>query len=144
MEETKIIEKKRLMPKDHWDWSMPVPFSQGWKVGNLIFVGGQVSVDKNCKVIGVDDIEVQTRNVFENIRKVLNEAGADMKDLVKFNTFYTFEGDKEEVTEFWQKMTKVRLEYLTDPGPCGTALRVSGFGTENLLIEVEGIAVVDE
>ncbi|MDQ0217405.1 RidA family protein [Peribacillus cavernae] len=139
------MEKIRIMPKDHqWDWSMPVPFSQGWKVGNLIFVGGQISADRNCKTIGVGDIEVQTRNVFENIRKVLNEVGADMKDIVKLNTYYTFEGEGEEVTEYWQKMTKVRKEYLADPGPVGTAIRVSGFGAEDLLIEVEAIAVVNE
>ena len=28
---------QRLMPKDHWDWSIPVPFSQGWKCGDFIF-----------------------------------------------------------------------------------------------------------
>ncbi|MDQ0217407.1 RidA family protein [Peribacillus cavernae] len=137
------MDKLRIMPKDHqWDWSMPVPFSQGWKTGNLIFVGGQVSADKNGKAIGAGDIELQTRNVFENIRKVLNEVGADMKDIVKLNTYYTFEGENEEVTEFWQKMTNVRMEYLANPGPAGTAIRVSGFASEDLLIEVEAIAVV--
>ncbi|WP_180954889.1 RidA family protein [Bacillus sp. V3-13] len=138
------MEKTRIMPKNHWDWSMPVPFSQGWKVGNLIFVGGQISADENGKTIGVGDIEVQTRNVFENIRKVLNEAGADMKDIVKLNTYYVFDGDENEATEFWEKMTRVRMEYLADPGPAGTAIRISGFAFEDLLIEVEAIAVVPD
>ncbi|PLR78346.1 enamine deaminase RidA [Bacillus sp. V3-13] len=139
-----MMEKTRIMPKNHWDWSMPVPFSQGWKVGNLIFVGGQISADENGKTIGVGDIEVQTRNVFENIRKVLNEAGADMKDIVKLNTYYVFDGDENEATEFWEKMTRVRMEYLADPGPAGTAIRISGFAFEDLLIEVEAIAVVPD
>ncbi|NHM31354.1 RidA family protein [Neobacillus terrae] len=136
------MEKTRIMPDNHWNWSMPVPFSQGWKVGNLIFVGGQISADENGKTIGVGDIEVQTRNVFENIKKVLNEAGADMKDIVKLNTYYVFNGDESEATEFWEKMTRVRMEYLADPGPVGTAIRISGFAFEDLLIEVEAIAVV--
>jgi 2-iminobutanoate/2-iminopropanoate deaminase len=136
------MSKVRIMPKNHWDWSMPTPFSQGWKVGNLIFVGGQISADENGKTIGVGDIELQTRNVFENIRKVLNEAGADMEDIVKFNTYYTYDGD--DVTDFWEKMTKVRLEYLADPGPAGTAVRVNGFAYEDLLIEIEAIAVIKE
>ncbi|PLR80575.1 enamine deaminase RidA [Bacillus canaveralius] len=139
-----MMEKTRIMPKNHWDWSMPVPFSQGWKVGNLIFVGGQISADENGKTIGVGDIEVQTRNVFENIRKVLNEAGADMKDIVKLNTYYVFDGDENEATEFWEKMTRVRMEYLADPGPVGTAIRIAGFAFEDLLIEVEAIAVVPD
>lgn len=138
------MKKTRIMPKDHWDWSVPVSFSQGWKVGNFIFVGGQVAFDKDRNIIGKGDIEAQTRAVFDNIRKVLNEVGADMKDIVKFNTFYTFDGEGEEVNEFWRKMTDVRLEYLPTPGPVGTAVRVAGFGTDGLLIEVEAIAVVED
>jgi enamine deaminase RidA (YjgF/YER057c/UK114 family) len=132
------------MPKGHWDWSMPVPFSQGWKCGNFIFVGGQISSDEKGRTIGVGDIETQTRNVFENIRKVLQEAGADMEDVVKFNTFYTYEGEGDEIREFWEKLTKVRLEFFEEPGPCGTAVRVAGFAYPDLLIEVEAIAYVPD
>lgn len=135
---------QRLMPAGHWDWSVPVPFSQGWKCGPFIFVGGQISADENGKTIGVGDIAVQTRNVFENIKKVLNEAGADLHHIVKFNTFYAFEGDGDEVREYWEKMTATRVEYLPDPGPVGTAIRVSGFAFPDLLIEIEAIAYVPE
>jgi len=136
------MDKQRLMPKDHWDWSMPVPFSQGWKVGNLVFVGGQISADNNGRTVGVGDIEVQTRTVFENIRKVLREAGSEMKDVVKINTFYVFDGEGEELTRFWEKMTKVRMEFFEEPGPCGTGVRVAGLAYPDLLIEAEAIAIL--
>ena len=136
------MDKQRLMPKDHWDWSMPVPFSQGWKVGNLVFVGGQISADNEGRTVGVGDIEVQTRTVFENIRKVLREAGSEMKDVVKINTFYVFDGEGEELTRFWEKMTKVRMEFFEEPGPCGTGVRVAGLAYPDLLIEAEAIAVL--
>jgi enamine deaminase RidA (YjgF/YER057c/UK114 family) len=73
------------MPKGHWDWSMPVPFSQGWAVKDckLILVGGQISADEHGRTVGVGDIETQTRNAFEGIRRVLREAGADMQDIVE-------------------------------------------------------------
>ena len=45
-------DKQRLMPANHWDWSIPVPMSQGWKVGDYIFVGGQVSADSKGRAIG--------------------------------------------------------------------------------------------
>ena len=135
--------KQRIMPEDmQWDWSMPVPFSQGWKVGNMVFVGGQVSADRTGKAIGVGDIEVQTRNTFENITKVLRDAGAAWTDVVKLNTYYVFDGEGEDLKEFWEKMTKVRMEFLPTPGPSGTAVRVAGLAYEDLLIEVEAIAVV--
>lgn len=136
--------KQRIMPKDHqWDWSMPVSFSQGWRVDNTVFIGGQVSADRTGKAIGVDDIAVQTRNTFENIGKVLRDAGAEWTDLVKLNTFYVFNGAGHELKDYWEKMTRVRMEFLPTPGPVGTAVRVAGLAYPDLLIEVEGIAVID-
>lgn len=136
--------RQRLMPRDTWDWHMPTPFSQGWRIGNLVFVGGQLSADANGDVVGRGDIEVQTRNVFENITKTLAEAGADWSHVVKLNTYYCFEGDGDAVQENWAKMTRIRLQYLPDPGPCGTAVRVSGLMYDGFLIEAEAIAVITD
>jgi enamine deaminase RidA (YjgF/YER057c/UK114 family) len=132
------------MPANHWDWSIPVPFSQGWKCGPFIFLGGQISADEKGRTVGVGDIETQTRNTFENIRKVLAEVGAEMKHIVKFNTYYVFDGEGEDLREYWERMTKVRLEFFEEPGPVGTAVRVSGLAYRDLLIEVEAIAYVPE
>ena len=65
-----------------------------------------------------------------------------MSDIVRLNTYYQFDGEGPEITEFWEQMTKVRMEYFSGPGPSGTGVRVNGFGYEDLLIEVEAIAVV--
>ena len=134
--------RQRLMPAGHWDWHVPTPFSQGWRVGPLVFVGGQLSLDEQGAVVGAGDIEVQTRNVFENITKVLDEAGATWQDVVKLNTYYVFDGDPADAQAFWTKMTNVRMEFLPDPGPCGTGVRVDGLMYDGLLIEVEAIAVI--
>ena len=139
------MNKRRLMPKGHWDWSMPVKFSQGWSVqGDVrwIFVGGQISADEHGRTIGAGDIEIQTRNVFENIRKVLAEDGAQMSDIVKLNTYYVHEGTGDDIRVFWEKMTRVRMEYIAELGPAATAVRVMGLAVPDLLIEVEAIAVV--
>ena len=136
-------DKQRLMPESHWDWSMPVPFSQGWKTGNVVFCGGQISSDAAGRTVAPGDISTQTRNVFEFMNKVLAQAGADLSDVVKFNTYYHFQGEGHGITEFWEEMTDVRLEYFPDPGPSATAVRVEGFAFEGLLIEIEAIAVID-
>jgi 2-iminobutanoate/2-iminopropanoate deaminase len=134
----------RIMPANHWDWSIPVPFSQGWQCGPFIFVGGQISADEKGRTIGVGDIAVQTRNTFENIRTVLAEVGAEMKHIVKFNTFYVFDGEGDELREYWERMTQVRLEFFEEPGPVGTAVRVNGLAYPDLLIEVDAIAYIPE
>jgi 2-iminobutanoate/2-iminopropanoate deaminase len=138
------VGRQRLMPSGHWDWHIPTPFSQGWRVGPLIFVGGQLSLDEDGAVVGAGDVEVQTRNVFENIGRVLADARASWSDVVKLNTYYVFKGDSAAAQDYWTKMTAVRMEYLPDPGPCGTAVRVEGLMYDGLLIEVEAIAVVSD
>jgi 2-iminobutanoate/2-iminopropanoate deaminase len=136
--------KQRIMPEDHqWDWSMPVSFSQGWKVDNMVFVGGQVSADSDGNAVGVGDIELQTKNTFENIGRVLRDAGAEWTDIVKLNTYYVFDGEPDELKDYWEKMTRVRMQFLPTPGPSGTAVRVAGLAYPDLLIEVEAIAVID-
>jgi enamine deaminase RidA (YjgF/YER057c/UK114 family) len=141
LEETLI--KQRLMPAGHWDGHISVPLSQGWRVGNFVFVGGQLSVDKNGNVIGVGDIEVQTRNVYKNVGLVLKEAGGDWSDVIKLNTYYVFNGRGNEIQDFWLKMTQVRMEFLPDPGPAATAVRVAGLMYDDLLIEADVIAYIE-
>lgn len=137
------MNKTRIMPKNHWDWNIPVPLSQGWLVENLLFVGGQISADEHGNTIGVGDIETQTRNVFRNITTVLEEAGADWTNVVKLNTYYVFDGADHELAPYWEKMTRVRMEFLPDPGPAATAVRVAGLIYPGLLIEAEVVAVLD-
>jgi 2-iminobutanoate/2-iminopropanoate deaminase len=132
------------MPQGHWDWHVPTPFSQGWRVDNLLFVGGQLSADQKGNVLGAGDIEVQTRNVFENVTRVLEEAAATWQDVVKINTYYCCDATGGEVQQFWEKMTRIRLEYLPDPGPVGTAVRVAGLMYDGFLIEVDVIAVLPD
>ncbi|BCW86417.1 RidA family protein [Paenarthrobacter ureafaciens] len=134
-------DRQRLMNAT-WDWHMPTPFSQGWRIGNLVFTGGQLSADENGNVVGEGDIETQTRNVFTSLTQVLAEAGATWDDVVKLNTYYCFEGTGPEVQEYWEKMTRVRMEFLPEEGPAGTGVRVSGLMYDGFLIEVEAIAVL--
>src|SRR4051794_4703458 len=94
-------DKRRLMPANHWSWARPAPFSHGWKVGDLLFVGGQRSLDQNGNPVGVGDIEVQTANAFRNLETVFQEAGGDRNNLMRQNTYYRFLGEGHQVTEYW-------------------------------------------
>ena len=136
-------ERRRIMPAGHWDWSMPVPFSQGWRVGDVVFAGGQISADAAGRTVGAGDIATQTANVFESLIAVLREAGAEMSDVVKLNTYYQYDDGGASPTDYWEKMTEVRRRYFPPLGPAATAVRVDGYAFEGLLIEVEAIAVVE-
>ena len=133
-----------IRPEGHWDWHIPTPFSQGIRAGRTVYVGGQLSADDKGNVLGLGDIEVQTRNVFENISKVLEASGAGWADVVKLNTYYVFSGNDADAQAFWEKMTRVRLEFIPTPGPVATAVRVAGLMYDGFLIEADVIAVVHE
>ncbi len=58
--------RKQLMPTGHWDWHITTPFSQGWRVGPIVFVGGQLALDEEGKVLTAGDIQAQTGSVREH------------------------------------------------------------------------------
>ena len=88
-------------------------------------------------------IQDQTHKAFADFVGLLEAVGAHMSDLVKLHTFYVYEGDSSGTTEYWQRMTEVRLQYFANPGPAGTALRVKGAPTSQRLIAIDGIARAD-
>jgi enamine deaminase RidA (YjgF/YER057c/UK114 family) len=133
--------KQRLQPANHWDWSIPNnSFTQGWKIGNLAFIGGQISADDNARAVG-KDMATQTRNVFNFIRNTLREGGLDESDVAKLYIYYYAPGDWASIAETEATIAAVQREFYPEPGPVVTALRVAGFAFENLLIEIEAMAV---
>lgn len=137
-------KRQRLMPAGHWNWNKQLPFSHGWKLGDMIFVGGQRSLDPDGRLVGAGDIEIQTDNAFRNLDTMLRKAGGNRNNLMRQNTYYRFSGQGRKVTDFWEKMTNVRRRYMSVPSAAGAGLRVSGLPYSEELIQVEGIGVLGE
>lgn len=137
-------ERTRLSPAGHWGWDWESPFSHGWKAGEMIFVGGQRSLDPNGRLIGAADIEIQTDHAFRNLDTMLKEAGGTRNNLMRQNTYYRFFGEGRDVTSYWEKMTNVRRRYMSIPSAAGAGIRILGFPNSGELIQVEGIAVLGE
>lgn len=76
----------------------------------------------------------RTRTTFENLRRVLREVGCDTGDLVRLSTYFVFDGPEADFADFWSRMNRVRSEYLSEPGPTATAVRVCGLARAGLLI----------
>jgi enamine deaminase RidA (YjgF/YER057c/UK114 family) len=129
-------------PANHWAWPEGAE-TQVLRVDDTIYVGGQVSLSPQGALRDAANIEGQTHNVFSSLVSLLGAAGATMNDLTKLHTYYVFEGEGRNVTDYWERMTQVRLRFLADPGPAATALRVNGAPFPPALIQVDGIAVLD-
>jgi enamine deaminase RidA (YjgF/YER057c/UK114 family) len=69
---------------------LPTPishYSNGVKVGDTIYVSGQVALDGDGRLVGPGDVVAQTRQVLENVRRVLAAGGATLDDVVKVTVY---------------------------------------------------------
>jgi reactive intermediate/imine deaminase len=105
------------------------------RVGQLVFVSGCSALDAEGKVVGGGDVVAQTRQVFENLRKSLEAAGAGFADVCKVTIFLRRGGDRDRING-------VRQEYFGPTRPASTLVEVAGFSRPDLLVEIEATAVV--
>jgi 2-iminobutanoate/2-iminopropanoate deaminase len=105
------------------------------RVGNLLFLAGQVARDENGNVVGPNDAAAQARQVYKNLGRALAAAGAGFGDVVKITTYLLDRADSPGVTQ-------VRYEHLGDHRPPHTGLIIAGLGSPEVRLEVDAIAVV--
>lgn len=103
--------------------------------GKTIHLGGQVAFDLERNIVGEGDIEAQTRQTFENIRRVLETMGGDLDDVVSMTTYVTgVEGLKQ--------IHAVRTEIFSPPYPASTLVTIAGFVDPRILIEITAVAII--
>ena len=104
--------------------------------GRTGYIAGQVAFDSTGKVVGEGDFTAQADQVFRNLKRALESVGGSMADLVKTTTFIT---DIKHVPA----LRDIRARYLdkTQP-PANTLVAVSSLARAELLIEIEGVAVL--
>ena len=111
-------------------------YSHAFKCGNTIYVAGQIAFDEEGKLVGEGDVVAQTELAYENLKRVLEAAGASISDIVMMN-IYTLDLDG------FNKTGEIRRKYFGKHFPATTLLIVAGLDEPGTLIEVEAIAVVD-
>lgn len=109
-----------------------LPFSPATKVGNLIFVSGQASVDATGKIIS-DSFEAEVRRSIENLRKVLEDSGSDLAHVVQTRNYVRDDADLALFNQIYPEYFKAPYPARTTITNClGSALRY----------EIDCIAVV--
>jgi enamine deaminase RidA (YjgF/YER057c/UK114 family) len=104
--------------------------------GRPIYIAGQVALDRAGALVGLDDIRAQTRQVFDNLRVALQSVGASFEQVVKLNYYLVDASQLPAVRE-------VRDEYVnTAQPPASTAVEVRRLVRDDLLIEVEAVAII--
>lgn len=104
--------------------------------GKLVYISGQVGLDVDGNLVGPGDFEAQTVQVFENLKAALASVGTDFSAVVKLGYFV------RDISNL-AIVRAVRDRYLnTESPPTSTAVEVSGLYREDVLIEVDAVAVV--
>lgn len=135
------MERQHVWPKDHWDWTVHLPYRHGLKAGDLVFLGGQVPLRPDASVAHVGDITRQTEMSMEYIRRILAELGMDFGNILRMNTFFAVPGAEYPDEAEYQKTLKARFGCFDPPGPATTAIPVPYLAYKMMNIEIDVIAM---
>jgi 2-iminobutanoate/2-iminopropanoate deaminase len=108
------------------------PYSPALRVGPFIYVSGQVPRDPVSGELIGNDVATQTRQTLSNVQRLLEQAGASLKDVVSVTVYLTNVDD-------WGAMNTVYTEFFKPPFPTRTAV---GAELRDILVEITTVAYV--
>ena len=109
------------------------PYSQAIIAGNLVFVSGQIAINPSTNQLVLGDIKTETKQVMENIKAILTEAGIGFDHIVKTTIFLT------DMQNFAQ-VNEVYGSYFTDQFPARETVAVAGL-PKNVNVEISVTAL---
>ncbi|MDH3474827.1 MAG: Rid family hydrolase [Rhodospirillales bacterium] len=134
------LPRKHAWPDSLWDWHVHLPYKHGLKCGEMIFLGGQVSLDKSGQALHPDNLELQTRQAMVHIGTILEELGAGYGDVCKVLTFYQGACGHDDL----HRNLAVRSSFFTDPGPATTGIPLPVLAYPHMVVEIDILAMAEE
>ena len=128
-----MTEKKIIDPG--WSWDDGLFFSQGVRVGNLLFVAGQVAINAAGEVVGRRDINAQVKQIFDNLEDILKSAGGALESIVELTGFIT---NVEKIPEVREMLST----YFPKNFPARTMVGVKALAHEDLMIEIRAVVAL--
>jgi enamine deaminase RidA (YjgF/YER057c/UK114 family) len=121
-------------------WSKPVGYSNGIVAeGKFLFLGGQVAFDAEAKVVGEGDLVRQFEQTLSNLDTVCREAGTSLDRMLKLTIFVQ---DRDEYKARGKELGAIYRQFFGRHYPAMTLVEVARFYETEVLIEIEGIALL--
>ncbi len=108
------------------------PYSQAVRVGDWLYLSGQIPVDPTTGELVEGGIQAQTRQVLQNLQAVLTAVNANLQNIVKVTIYMVDLGS-------FQEMNEVYAEYFSPPYPARATVEVAAL-PKGALIEIEAVA----
>lgn len=102
------------------------------RFGDLLFISGVPPTDAAGRVVGGDDVAAQARQVFLNMKRVLDAAGAGFADILKVTVYLTDVNDRS-------KINPVRQEFFGAARPASTLIGISELAIPGMKVEIEAV-----
>ena len=119
-------------------WEKEYGYAQAVKVGDTIYLSGQVSHDDEGKIVGLKDMEAQMRQAYANIKKVLAEYGATMDNVVDEILFVT------DMDIAFAAAVKCRREVFSGtPIVASTIVQIQRLAFPDLMVEIRCVAKLE-
>ena len=131
MAKKQIISARLREPSGHFSHATVIEAR-----GRLVFISGMTARRADGSIAGIGDIEAQTRQVCENLKAAVEEAGGTMDDICRVDVYV-------RNMEHFDQIHKVRREYFKAPAPASTMVEVCKMTSPDYLIEINAIAAVD-
>lgn len=110
------------------------PLSQAVKVGNMLYISGQVPVDSKTMQVVSEDFAAQAKHVLESVKGIVEAAAGSLRQIVKTTVFLT------DMSRF-QEMNEIYKNYFSEEPPARTCIGVKEL-PRKAQIEIEAIAVL--
>lgn len=111
-------------------------YSQAVKIGDTVYLSGQIPLDPATMEIVSEDFPDQTTQVFENLKAVAEAAGGSLADVVKLNIFLT------DLSNF-ATLNEIMGQYFSQPYPARAAVQVAALPKE-VQVEMDGMMVLGD
>lgn len=107
-------------------------YTDAVRFNDLVFISGLAAFDENDRLVGGEDVAAQTRQIFKNMRKILDAVGADFSNVLKVTVFLTNVDDRA-------KINPVRQEFFGPSRPASTLIGVKELALPGMKIEIEAV-----
>ncbi|MBM4389912.1 MAG: RidA family protein [Deltaproteobacteria bacterium] len=126
-------------PVEPEGWATPRGYSNGYRLGEMLFVAGQVSWDENQQLVGPGDFAVQFRQALKNVRAVLDTAGVAPDRVGRVTVYVT---DKRAYNDHLKAVGAAWREFMGRHYPAMTLVQVADLLEDGAMVEIEATAVL--
>ena len=131
MPKKQLTSKRLRQPNGHFSHATLIEAK-----GRLVFISGMTSRRADGSIAGIGNIEEQTKQVCENLKAAVEEAGGTLEDICRVDCYV-------RNMEHFDQIHKVRREYFKAPAPASTMVEVCKMTSPDYLIEINAIAVLE-